>query len=80
MYSDYLILFGQRVRKLRQKAGLSQEKFALMIGMDRTCYSSVESGKRNISLLNIKKIADGFGIPVADLFPKNTLDEEEYHD
>lgn len=37
MYSDYLILFGQRVRKLRQKAGLSQEKFALMIGMDRTC-------------------------------------------
>ncbi len=80
MYSDYLILFGQRVRNLRQKAGLSQEKFALMIGMDRTYYSSVESGKRNISLLNIKKIADGFGIPVADLFPKNTLDEEEYHD
>ncbi len=80
MYSDHLILFGQRVRNLRQKAGLSQEKFALMIGMDRTYYSSVESGKRNISLLNIKKIADGFGIPVADLFPKNTLDEEEYHD
>ena len=59
---------------------MSQEKFALTIGMDRTYYSSVESGKRNISLLNIKKLADGFGIPVADLFPKNMLDEEEDYD
>ena len=63
-----------------QQTGLSQEKFALTIGMDRTYYSSVESGKRNISLLNIKKLADGFGIPVADLFPKNMLDEEEDYD
>jgi len=55
---DYLTLFGQRVRELRQKTGLSQEKFALKIEMDRTYFSSVESGKRNISLLNIKKIAD----------------------
>jgi len=55
---DYLTLFGQRVLELRQKTGLSQEKFALKIEMDRTYFSSVESGKRNISLLNIKKIAD----------------------
>ena len=38
------------------------------IGMDRTYYASVESGKRNISLLNIKKIADGFGVSVEQLF------------
>lgn len=80
MDNDYLVSFGQRVRELRQHTGLSQEKFALTIGMDRTYYSSVESGKRNISLLNIKKLADGFGIPVADLFPKNLLDEEEDYD
>lgn len=55
MDKNYLIKFGQRIRELRQKTGLSQEKFALMIGMDRTYFSSVESGKRNISLLNIKK-------------------------
>lgn len=54
--------------ELRQKTGLSQEKFALMIGMDRTYFSSVESGKRNISLLNIKKIADGLEITVDKLF------------
>lgn len=51
-----------------KKTGLSQEKFALMIGMDRTYFSSVESGKRNISLLNIKKIADGLEITVDKLF------------
>lgn len=68
MKKDYLLLFGQRVRKLRQKTGLSQEKFALKIEMDRTYFSSVESGKRNISLLNIKKIADGFDISMEKFF------------
>lgn len=68
MEKDYLTLFGQRVRELRQKTGLSQEKFALKIEMDRTYFSSVESGKRNISLLNIKKIADGLDISVEKLF------------
>lgn len=68
MDKNYLVKFGQRIRELQQKTGLSQEKFALMIGMDRTYFSSVESGKRNISLLNIKKIADGLEITVDKLF------------
>lgn len=68
MDKNYLVKFGQRIRELRQKTGLSQEKFALMIGMDRTYFFSVESGKRNISLLNIKKIADGLEITVDKLF------------
>ena len=68
MDKNYLVKFGQRIRELRQKTGLSQEKFALMIGMDRTYFYSVESGKRNISLLNIKKIADGLEITVDKLF------------
>lgn len=68
MEKDYLTSFGQRVRELRQKTGLSQEKFALKIELDRTYLSSVESGKRNVSLLNIKKIADGLDISVDKLF------------
>lgn len=60
--------FGKRLRDLRGKTGISQEKFALQIGMDRTYYASVESGKRNVSLKNLKKIADGFGISLSDLF------------
>lgn len=60
--------FGKRIRELRQKIGLSQEKFSLKIGMDRTYYASVENGKRNISIINIKKIADGLSISLSDLF------------
>lgn len=60
--------FGERVRKLRAQSRMSQEKFALYIGMDRTYLASVESGKRNISLENISKIAGGFGITLEELF------------
>ena len=60
--------FGNRIRELRTETGLSQEKFALQIGMDRTYYASVEAGRRNISLKNLKKIADGFGLSLSDMF------------
>ncbi len=60
--------FGLAIKKLREETGLSQEKFALSIGMDRTYYASVEAGKRNISLQNIYKIADGFDVSVSALF------------
>ena len=60
--------FGQRLKEFRQETGLSQEKFSLKISMDRTYYASVEAGRRNISLENIKKIADGFGVSLSQLF------------
>lgn len=60
--------FGLAVKQYRQELGLSQEKFALSISMDRTYYASVESGKRNISLENIEKIANGFNISLSELF------------
>ncbi len=59
---------GKRIRELRQKTGLSQEKFALKIGMDRTYFASVEAGKRNIAICNIKKIADGLDVSLSELF------------
>lgn len=59
---------GNRIRELRQKTGLSQEKFALKIEMDRTYFASVEAGKRNIAIVNIKKIADGLGVSLCELF------------
>ena len=60
--------FGYRVKELRQARNLSQEKFALQIGMDRTYLASIESGKRNVALENISKIASGFEISLEDLF------------
>jgi len=60
--------FGNRIRSLRNQMNISQEKFALIIGMDRTYYTSVENGKRNIALENILKIAKGFKIKLEELF------------
>ncbi len=59
---------GKRIKEHRNKIGLSQEKFALSIEMDRTYFASVEAGRRNISICNIKKIADGLGISLSELF------------
>ena len=59
---------GKRIRELRVQSGISQEKFALKIGMDRTYFASVEAGKRNIAICNIKKIADGLGVTLSELF------------
>lgn len=62
--------FGTQLQSLRKEHGISQEKFTLSIEMDRTYYASVEAGRRNISLQNIKKIADGFDLSIADFFTK----------
>lgn len=67
---------GARLKKLRiSKTNLSQEAFAYSIDMDRTYYSSVENGKRNVSLLNIQKIANGLKIPLEELF--HDIDQED---
>lgn len=60
--------FGQRVRELRKQKDLSQEALALACDLDRTYIGGVERGERNISLLNIYKIAVALGVPAKDLF------------
>jgi transcriptional regulator with XRE-family HTH domain len=60
--------FGDRVRELRKKKGLSQEDLALACDLDRSYIGGVERGERNISLLNIQRIADALGVPTRELF------------
>ena len=61
-------IFGARVRALRSEKGWSQEDFAFECGLHRTYIGAVERGERNVSLENIKKIADTFKIDIAELF------------
>ena len=60
--------FGRRIRELRTEKGLSQEALALVCGLDRTYIGGIERGERNVSLINIEKIAAALGIPVRELF------------
>lgn len=59
---------GNRIKELRTASGMSQEKFALLIDMDRTYLASVESGKRNISIENLQKIITGLGLTFEEFF------------
>jgi transcriptional regulator with XRE-family HTH domain len=60
--------FGERLRKLRKQKGLSQEALALSCDLDRTYIGGVERGERNISLINIYKIAEALGLDARRLF------------
>lgn len=59
---------GARIRELRKAQGYSQETFAKKSSIDRTYIASVEAGKRNISIENIKKISDALEISLDELF------------
>lgn len=62
-----LLQFGQKIHSVRNERRISQEKLAELSELDRTYISSVERGQRNISILNIIKIADALGVPVSSL-------------
>jgi transcriptional regulator with XRE-family HTH domain len=62
------VRFGRAIRGRRQKLGVSQEEFADMCGLDRTYIGGIEWGERNLSLINIEKIARTFRISLSDLF------------
>lgn len=60
--------FGRAVRERRKKLGLSQEEFADLCGLHRTYMGGVERGERNISLINVEKIARALDISLVRLF------------
>jgi len=65
---DVLLMFGARLRAYRLKQGHSQEVLASMCGLDRTYISGVERGRRNISLLNIYRLAKALKLSPGSLF------------
>jgi transcriptional regulator with XRE-family HTH domain len=65
---------GKRVKELRLQAGYSQEAFAHECGLDRTYIASMESGKRNVSIVNIEKIASALNLTVINFFDSEIFD------
>jgi transcriptional regulator with XRE-family HTH domain len=60
-------ILAQNMKRMRVDRGWSQEMLALEAGMHRTFIAHVEREVRNISLDNIEKIAEAFGIAVFEL-------------
>lgn len=64
-----LVALGQQIRKVRRERGFSQEDFAYSAGLDRSYYGGVERGERNLSALNLMRIAAALQVEVGELFP-----------
>ena len=62
------IKVGKRIKQLRKNIGLSQEKLANNCDLDRTYVASVENGKRNISIVNLEKIAIALNVSLKVFF------------
>lgn len=67
--SSVTVRFGRKLREIRSQKGISQEELAERAGLHRTYVSSVERGERNISIMNIEKLARALGVTLADLMP-----------
>jgi transcriptional regulator with XRE-family HTH domain len=65
---DIRIRFGRAIRRIRQEQGINQEEAAERCGLHRTYYSGIERGVRNVSLVNIEKIARGLKRGLPELF------------
>jgi len=74
MEEQVIVALGKQLRKLRQGTGLSQEKFAARVGLDRTYYAGIERGERNPSVKQLVKIAYALGVPIAALFAEPEQD------
>ena len=58
---------GEIIRQHRRMCGLTQEQVAELAGMNVTYLSDVERGKRNVSLINLARLAKAFGMPLEDV-------------
>ena len=59
---------GKRIKEIREKVEMSQKDLAYSADLDRSYISSVESGQRNISIVNLEKIANSLGVSLSELF------------
>jgi len=69
--NEILVKFGKCVRKIRKENNLSQEDLAYKANLHRTYIGMVERAEKNITLINIKKIADALNIPINKLLEFN---------
>jgi transcriptional regulator with XRE-family HTH domain len=67
MESDILKIFGKKVRLLRVKQNLSQEELAYRSGVHRTYIGMIERAEKNITLVNIEKVANALNVSIAEL-------------
>ena len=65
---DVKLKIGQRIKELRDTATMSQKDLSYAADLDRSYIASVENGQRNVSIVNIEKIANALGVTLKQFF------------
>lgn len=65
---DVRVQIGLRIKELRAEADISQDDLAYSIDMARSYLAEIETGKRNVSIQNIERIANGLGVSLDEFF------------
>jgi len=71
---DIKLKLGQRIKVLREKAEMSQKDLAYTADLDRSYIASIENGQRNVSIVNIEKIANALKITLKEFFNNNEFE------
>ncbi len=65
---QYLIALGKRIKALRLEKNISQTEVAYRCGFDKSNYNTIESGKRNVTIISLLKISKALEVSLTDLF------------
>jgi transcriptional regulator with XRE-family HTH domain len=65
---DVKLKIGQRIKELREKSSMSQKDLAYAADLDRSYIASIEKGQRNVSIINIEKIASALEVTIKEFF------------
>ena len=74
---DVKLKIGQRIKELREKAGMSQKDLAYAADLDRSYIASIENGQRNVSIVNIEKIANALNVTLKEFFNDNEFEKHK---
>lgn len=66
--NEYLIKIGAAIRARRKAAGISQEALADYAGLDRSHMGKIERGERNVTMLNLLRIAEALNCQLSEVF------------
>jgi len=73
---DVKIKIGQRIKELRDVANMSQKDLSFAADLDRSYIASVENGQRNVSIVNIEKIANTLGVNLTTFFKSKIFSDD----
>ena len=74
---DIKAKIGIRIKELREEKGMSQKDLSYKADLDRSYIASVETGKRNISIVNIEKVAVALEVSLKDFFCDGTFNNDK---